>query len=41
MVVLIDRRGYARRPLRSASLSEGVEFVARFPGGYRVWQMGH
>jgi hypothetical protein len=27
--------------LPSASLSEGVVFVARFPRGYRVWEMAH
>lgn len=27
--------------LPSASLSEGVVFVARFPSGYRVWEMAH
>lgn len=25
----------------SASLSQGVVFVARFPHGYRVWQVAH
>lgn len=27
--------------LPSASLSEGVVLVSRFPTGYRVWQVGH
>lgn len=27
--------------LPSASLSEGVVFVARFPRGYRVWEVAH
>jgi hypothetical protein len=29
------------RMLPSASLSEGVVFVARFPRGYRVWEVAH
>jgi hypothetical protein len=29
------------RELPSASLSEGVVFVARFPLGYRVWEVAH
>ena len=27
--------------LPSASLSEGVVLVSRFPSGYRVWEVGH
>jgi hypothetical protein len=27
--------------LPSASLSEGVVLVSRFPAGYRVWEVGH
>jgi hypothetical protein len=41
LVVTIFRRAYARPPLNSESLSQGADFVARFPGGYRVWQAAH
>jgi hypothetical protein len=29
------------RMLPSASLSQGVVFVARFPRGYRIWEIAH
>jgi hypothetical protein len=29
------------RMLPSASLSQGVVFVARFPRGYRIWEVAH
>jgi hypothetical protein len=37
VVVYITLRAY----LPSASLSERVDFVGRFKGGYRVWQVVH
>jgi len=37
VVVYIDLRAF--HP--SASLSERVSFVARFRGGYRVWEIAH
>ncbi len=37
VVVYIKRRAFAN----SASLSENVFFVGRFPAGYRVWQVVH
>jgi hypothetical protein len=37
VVVYIRLRKYSF----SASLSERVDFVARFKGGYRVWQVVH
>jgi hypothetical protein len=41
LVVAVLRRGYARAPIRSASLSQGIDFVARTPSGYRVWRAAH
>jgi hypothetical protein len=41
IVISLKRRGFARPPVHSASLSAGVDFVARFPRGYRVWQLAH
>ena len=37
VVVYILRRAY----LPAQSASQGVYFVARFRGGYRVWQVAH
>jgi hypothetical protein len=37
VVVYILRRAY----LPAQSASQGVYFVSRFPGGYRVWQVAH
>jgi hypothetical protein len=37
IVVYIRLRAYGR----SASLSSRVDFVGRFKGGYRVWQVVH
>jgi hypothetical protein len=41
IVISLKRRGFARPPVHSASLSAGFDFVARFPRGYRVWQLAH
>jgi hypothetical protein len=37
VIVYFTRRAY----LPAQSASQGVSFVARFPGGYRVWLRAH
>jgi hypothetical protein len=37
IIVYIQRRAY----LPAQSASQGVYFVSRFAGGYRVWQVAH